>query len=159
MFLDMVNVFWRSFEIPLLQKELFVSFQLSLMFFVCLCTWSEEDKLYYLSMIAIFIQKMKKLVRVCWCWCGLQSLSPSKALLLQSPSHQSLSPSESYIIQSLVQNFSFSQVSIVLKCAQNLVLSELKVDSIHWNLILWSCTLEHTLTYPIVLLYFVIIKT
>jgi len=27
------------------------SFLLSLRFFVCICTWSEEDKLYYLSLI------------------------------------------------------------------------------------------------------------
>jgi hypothetical protein len=51
MFLDLVNVVEKTFEILLLQKELFVSFQLSLKFFVCFFTWSEEDKVYYLSLI------------------------------------------------------------------------------------------------------------
>jgi len=43
--LDFVNVIERSFEIPLLQTKLFVSFYLFWKFFVCICTWSEEDKL------------------------------------------------------------------------------------------------------------------
>ena len=47
----MVNVVEISFEIPLLQRKLYASFQLSLKFFVCFCTWLEEDKLYYLSLI------------------------------------------------------------------------------------------------------------
>jgi hypothetical protein len=38
MFLDLVNGVEHTFEIPLLQKELSVSFYLSLKFFVCLYT-------------------------------------------------------------------------------------------------------------------------
>jgi len=51
MFLGMVNVIESSFGIPLLQKELFVSFQLSFKFFVCFFMWSDEDKLYHQSLI------------------------------------------------------------------------------------------------------------
>jgi len=54
MFLDMVNVIEMSFEVPLLQKELSVSFQLSLKFIVCFYTWSEKEKLYYQSLIATY---------------------------------------------------------------------------------------------------------
>jgi len=50
MFFDFLNVVKKTFEIPLLQKELFVSFQLSLKFFVFFSTWSKEEKLYYLSL-------------------------------------------------------------------------------------------------------------
>jgi len=38
MFLDLVNVVEETFEIPLLQKGLFVSFDLTLKFFVCFYT-------------------------------------------------------------------------------------------------------------------------
>lgn len=44
MFLDLVNVVEKIFEISLLQNELSISFHLSLKFFVCSCTWSEEKK-------------------------------------------------------------------------------------------------------------------
>jgi hypothetical protein len=48
-FLDSVNAVENIFEIPLIQKEVSVSFQLSLKSFDCFCTWSEKDKLYYLN--------------------------------------------------------------------------------------------------------------
>jgi len=51
MFFDLVNVIEKTFKIPLLQKKLSLSFCLSLEFFVCSCTWFEEDKMYYLSLI------------------------------------------------------------------------------------------------------------
>ncbi|RHN42211.1 hypothetical protein MtrunA17_Chr8g0374421 [Medicago truncatula] len=51
MFLDLVNVVEKIFEISLLQNELSISFHLSLKFFVCSCTWSEEKKMYRLSLI------------------------------------------------------------------------------------------------------------
>lgn len=35
----------------LFQRKLYASFQLSLKFFVCFCTWSEEGKLCYLNLI------------------------------------------------------------------------------------------------------------
>jgi len=46
-FLNLVNVVERSFEIPFIQIKLSVSFQLSLKFFVYFCTWSEDDEPYY----------------------------------------------------------------------------------------------------------------
>jgi len=45
----LVNVVEKTFEIPLLQMDLFHSN--CPWFFVCFCTWSEEDKLYYLCLI------------------------------------------------------------------------------------------------------------
>jgi hypothetical protein len=45
MFLDMVNVVEKTFEFPLLQKEIWAPIQWSLKSFVCFCTWSEEDKI------------------------------------------------------------------------------------------------------------------
>jgi hypothetical protein len=50
MFLDLINVVGKTFKIPFLQKDI-LSFQFSLKFFVHFCTWSEEDKVYYLSLI------------------------------------------------------------------------------------------------------------
>jgi len=54
---------------------------------------------------------------------------------------------------------SFFLASDASQYVQSLDISELKDDFESQNLIIWSCTLKHTLTYSNVLSYFVIIKT
>jgi len=46
---------------------------------------------------------------------------------------------------------SFSFASYACLCVQSLDISEQKLDFESQNLIIWSCTLEHTLANPIVL--------
>jgi len=119
--------FYRYHWISLLQKELSVSFQLSLKFFVCFCTWSEEDKMYYLSLKVTSLENDK-------------SYMSSRVFTLQSLiTFKGLSPSEFGPELQLLSN---SKCCCICSFNTKTLFNTL-------NFSLWSCTLEHTLTSPI----------
>ena len=135
---------WKDIWNPFASKEIICSFQLSLKFFVYFCMWS-EDKVYYLSLIVTSSKDDNSDVsfRV------FRGFWPSESdvfrkLLLQSArfffivqdfrvwSFRSYTSLESGVLQSLVQNFSFS-LNSNCSCIHS---SKPKLDLIHWILVL-----------------------
>jgi len=136
MFLNLDNIVERSFEIPLLQMEFSISFQLSLKFFFCYCTWSEDDKLYDLTLIMTFSEDGK--------------LNQSLLMLTWSSKYSILQMLLVFRIWLLLLLAWFKCVCIYLESLY--FRTKTWFDTFNFNL--RSCILEHTLAYPIVLFIF-----
>jgi len=141
MFLDSVDVVEGSFEIPMLQMKLSVSFPLSLNSDVCFCTRVRRQ--------IVLSESDNDL--------SSEDNNTNESLLMLT------FPSKSSVLQvldffSVCSKSSASQKFQMLVYMFIILIFRTKTWFDDLNCILWSCKLEHKLAYPIVLSYFIIIK-